>query len=313
MTDYRTFDDRVFVINKHSGPTSFDVVHAFRKATGMRKVGHTGTLDPLAHGVLLLCTGRATRAVEHFMNLPKEYEFDVFLGVETTTLDAEGEVVRRKDCPDIGEGALRDAAASFVGPCDLDPPVYSALKRNGKRLYELARAGETPEVESRNVTIYDMQVVSVELPNVRLRVRCSRGTYVRSLARDFGTRFDMPAHISRLTRTTIGSFGVEGAFDSRRLFEGDIDGLRGIPLGSALEFLPAIVVSDSSRRALFDGALPEGNDVVGTIGDTQSSDAVRIIDRQGRLLAVGNRPTMANRFVWVDSYRLFVDPRSAAF
>jgi tRNA pseudouridine55 synthase len=311
MPDMRQHDNKVFVVNKNSGPTSFEVVDAFRRATAIRKVGHTGTLDPLAEGVLILCTGRATRAVEHFMNLHKSYEFTVRLGVETTTLDAEGDVVRESPVPELDAQAINDAVAGFVGQYDLNPPAYSALKQRGRRLYEMARAGETPVVESRTVTIHSMDVMEVALPDVRIRIRCSRGTYVRSLAKDFGARFELPAHIRHLVRTSVGSFHIADAFPAEDLFDGRVDELRGMELSLALEFLPGIVLTDTSKRALFDGALPSQNDVVETIGRPGHSAAVRILDQDGVLLAVGSRADVSKRFTLVDSYRLMVDRGSA--
>jgi tRNA pseudouridine55 synthase len=237
------YKDKVLVINKPSGPTSFDMVDAFRKASGIRKVGHTGTLDPLAEGVLLMCTGRATRASEHFMNLRKIYEFTVRFGVETDTLDAEGRIVDEKECPHIADGDLRKIATEFIGDYELEPPAYSAIKHNGRRMYELARSGEAPEVAKRTVRIHDMQVTGSDLPDVRLRLECSRGTYVRSIARDFGRRFGVPAHIRQLVRTAVGPFKVEDAFDGRRVFDGDLEGLVTLEPAAALAFLPGIVLS----------------------------------------------------------------------
>jgi tRNA pseudouridine55 synthase len=301
------FVNRVVVINKQVGPTSFDVVEAFRKASRIRKVGHTGTLDPLAQGVLLLCSGKATRAVEHFMDLPKVYEFDVRLGVETTTLDVEGEVVREAPCPDLPETRIIEVAESFLGSYRLEPPAYSALKHNGRRLYQLAREGKNARAEERTVTVYAMEVLDIALPVVRCRMKCSRGTYVRSVARDFGARLDLPAHIQNLVRSAIGPFRIEEAFPSQQIFDMDLAGLRVIKLVDALQFLPGIVIRDGSKRALLDGVLPTRGDVVETIGDMENSAPVRILDEAGELLAIGNRRAPGGYASWVESYRLLVD------
>lgn len=301
-------DNKLFIINKASGPTSFQVVEAFRKAARLRKAGHTGTLDPLATGVLLLCSGKATRAVEHFMDLDKRYDFEVRLGVETTTLDAEGEVVREATVPGLSEKDVHATARSFVGRYELDPPAYSALKHNGRRFYEMARAGETPEAKPRIVEIYDLEVVRIALPSVFCRLRCSRGTYVRSIARDFGGKLGLPAHIGGLVRRAVGPFAMEEGFDSERLFAGDLVGLEGVELSRALDFLPGIVIRDASRHALLNGALPGERDVVKTIGAVAGSPTLRILDESGELLAVGSRGAgERKRLSWVDSYRLFVD------
>ena len=306
MTD---LDHSVFVVDKAPGPTSFDVVRRFRRVTRLRKVGHTGTLDPLAAGVLILCTGVATRASEHFMDLEKEYEFTVTLGRETDTLDAEGEVVAEAPVPEIGGEALDAAAASFVGSYSMTPPSFSAIKRDGKRLYERARSGEVVEVEPRVVQIYGFEILDVALPDVRCRVRCSRGTYVRSLARDLGRLLDLPAHVSKLVRTRVGPFRREDGFASQRFWEDDTAGLEAFSLGSALSFLPGVVLSKRSGRALLDGGRPGTQDVVKTIGEITPGSSVRMLDEAGGLLAVGHRneDETHDRLLLVDSYRLYID------
>jgi tRNA pseudouridine55 synthase len=303
------FADRIFVINKKPGPTSFEVVEAFRRSIRIRKVGHTGTLDPLAEGVLLLCTGKATRAVEHFMNLSKWYEFEMRLGVGTTTLDSEGEVTEEVPCPVLDENELVAAAESFVGECVLEPPAYSAIKRNGRRLYKMARAGENPRVEGREVMIYVFDITKIELPSVFCRVKCSRGTYVRSLARDFGAKFGLPAHIRKLTRTAIENFRIENGYSSDLVTARNVSGIEGIKLKDALDFLPGFVISQNARRGLMSGVLPEFNDVLRTIGVPEDEGAIRLLDETGELLAVGTRGegSARDRLKCVDSYRLYAD------
>lgn len=303
------FDNKVFVIDKAAGPTSFDVVAALRRTAKLRKVGHTGTLDPLARGVLILCTGLATRAVEHFMDLEKEYAFTVRLGVETDTLDAEGEVVREAPCPQLSEADVRAAAGTFVGDYELVPPRFSAVKRGGRRMYDLARSGEAETPPPRHVRIHAFDVTAMALPDVRCVVRCSRGTYVRSLARDLGERLGCPAHVALLERTRVGPFRAEDGFPSQRLERRDLDGLEGLDLGRALDFLPGIVLSARSRRALAYGGLPDAQDIVRTVGDL-ATGAVRILDEHERLMAVGVRKGDAerDRLHVVDSFRLVVDP-----
>lgn len=306
------FDNRVFVIDKAPGPTSFEMVAALRRLTGIRRVGHAGTLDHLARGVLILCTGTATRAVEHFMNLEKEYRFDVRLGVETTTLDAEGEVVREAPVPPLSIDELRAAAAGFVGEYHMTPPAYSALKRGGKRMSDLARAGEPAEATPRTVTIYAFEVVSAELPIVHCVVRCSRGTYVRSLAKDLGDKLGLPASVASLTRSRIGQFRVEDAVSSECLTPERADEVRGLDLGEALSFLPAVVVSARSKRSLLFGASPLRTDVVEVVNAATIGAVVgplRILDEEGTLLAIGARggdhPRDPLRVC--DSFRLYVE------
>jgi tRNA pseudouridine55 synthase len=312
VADEGQFNHKMFVIDKSVGLSSFDVVSAFRRATRIRKVGHTGTLDPLADGVLLICAGLATRAVEHFMNLEKVYNFVIRLGVETTTLDSEGEVTRDTPCPDFPAERIYDTAESFVGDYEFTPPAFSALKKEGKRLYQVARAGGTVEVEKRTVKIHDCEVLAIDLPHVTCTVRCSRGTYVRSLARDFGARLGIGAHISRLSRTRIGPYDKANAYPSAKLVDRDISDLRGFELGDALGFLPGVILEEKARRALRYGRLPVTRDVVKTIGELPDDGPVRMLAESGSLLAVGQRNTGRKRspFQLVDSFRLFVDTPS---
>lgn len=302
-------EHKLFVIHKSPGPTSFEVVDAFRKATGIRRVGHTGTLDPLAGGVLLLCTGKATRAVEHFMNLPKVYEFEIRLGAATDTLDAEGRIVEEAPVPECSYDTVARVAEGFVGVYEMEPPAYSALKRNGRRSYELARAGKPAPPRRKIVHIYGLEVVEMSLPSVFCRVRCGRGTYVRSLARDIGCKLGVPAHLGGLTRTAIGPFGIEGAFPSERVFERDVSEMQGIDLGEALDFMPAIVLSRRSAQALFVGGCPGRNDIVRSVGAIDDAPVLRLLDESGQLLAIGARPRPPERrrMYLVDSYRLVVD------
>ena len=303
------FDNRVFVIDKAAGPTSFEVVAAMRRVTGLRKVGHAGTLDPLARGVLLVCTGFATRAVEHFMDLEKEYEFDVLLGVETTTLDAEGAVVREAPVPDLSLETLREAGASFVGDYTLTPPAFSALKRRGQRYYALARSGEVTEAAApRHVKIYGFDVLSAALPHVRCVVRCSRGTYVRSLAKDFGARLGLPASIAALTRRRIGAFALADAFPSEKLVPSHADELTGHTLDDALAFLPGVVLTARAATLLKFGVLPLRQDVVEIVGVPRPG-ALRLLDESRALVAVGTREgdRAKDPLRLVDSFRLYVD------
>lgn len=311
------FDNKVFVVDKAPGPTSFDVVALLRRVSGLRRVGHAGTLDPLARGVLLVCTGTATRAVEHFMNLEKEYRFDVRLGVETSTLDQEGEIVRAADVPPIALATLREIAETFVGDYVMTPPAYSALKRGGKRFSDLARAGEPAEAQPRTVRIYDFQVTGYDAPMVHCEVRCSRGTYVRALAKDLGAKLGLPASIAMLERSRIGAFRVQEALPSEALTPDRSDEVVGIELGEALSFLPGVVVSTRAKRALLFGASPLRTDVVETLGAPTIGAMVgplRIVDEDGVLLAIGTRggdhPRDPLRVC--DSFRLFVEASSGS-
>jgi tRNA pseudouridine55 synthase len=198
-------------INKPAGMTSHDVVAQIRRAFKLKKVGHAGTLDPLATGVLVICLGGATRLSEYVMHSTKNYRAQVRLGVSTTTYDAEGEIVAVRDSSALTYDDVQTALATLQGPIDQIPPMYSAVKKGGRKLYELARAGQVVEREARAVTIESLKITDWSPPQVTLEVVCSAGTYIRSLAYDLGERLGVGAHLSGLTRLASGQFRLENA------------------------------------------------------------------------------------------------------
>ncbi len=204
-------------INKPRGMTSHDVVARIRRGLNVKKVGHAGTLDPLATGVLVICIGGATRLSEYAMQSTKRYRATVTLGVETDTYDAEGEIVARHDASHITQQDVENVLGQFCGEIDQLPPMYSAIKQNGRKLYELARAGKTVERKARAVTIHDLVLIDGSLPKFTLDVICSAGTYIRSLAYDIGQVLGVGAHMSELVRTASGTFTLENAVELERL------------------------------------------------------------------------------------------------
>lgn len=201
----------VLAVDKPTRLTSHDVVSSVRRAIGGERVGHTGTLDPLATGLLLLCIGRATKWASLLECQTKEYLAEVLLGVSTTTGDADGEVLETCDSPLPAAEEVVRACRGFEGEIEQVPPMYSALKVGGKRLYSLARQGITIPRTPRRVTISRMEVVSYDAPCIRLRVACSKGTYIRVLAADLGTALGSAAHLGALRRTRIGEISVDDA------------------------------------------------------------------------------------------------------
>lgn len=200
----------VLNIYKEKGYTSHDVVAKLRRITGQKKIGHTGTLDPDAVGVLPVCLGKATRLCGMLTDKDKEYETVFRLGVTTDTQDMGGEILKQRPVQ-VSEEAVREAVASFVGSYEQLPPMYSALKVNGKKLYELAREGKTVERQKRPVTIHAIEIVKIDLPLVRMRVHCSKGTYIRTLCHDIGESLLCGAAMEELTRTKVERFFLEEA------------------------------------------------------------------------------------------------------
>jgi tRNA pseudouridine55 synthase len=201
----------VVVVDKPDGRTSFDVVARVRRVLGERRVGHTGTLDPMATGVLPICVGEATKLVPFLMSGDKEYEAEALLGVTTDTLDATGKVLTTVDAALVTAEQLAAIVPRFTGTILQRPPMHSALRVDGKRLYELARKGQEVEREARPVVVHAIDVVAVELPRFRLRVHCGKGTYIRSLVADMGEALGVGAHLTALRRTRVGTFTLADA------------------------------------------------------------------------------------------------------
>ena len=191
-------------IYKEKGYTSHDVVAVLRKVVGQKKIGHTGTLDPDATGVLPVCLGRATKVCELLTDHDKTYEALLLLGKTTDTQDISGEVLEERDPGNLTEEEVRSCIESFIGEYDQIPPMYSALKVNGKKLYELAREGKTVERKSRKVQIHGIRILEMNLPHVRMEVDCSKGTYIRTLCHDIGEKLRVGGCMEELERTKVG-------------------------------------------------------------------------------------------------------------
>lgn len=201
----------VILVDKPYRWTSFDVINRLRRLLNV-KIGHAGTLDPLATGLLICCTGAWTKRITEYQRLPKEYTGIFHLGAVTPTYDLESEPQDHKPYDHITESEIMAATAAFTGEIQQVPPVHSAIKKGGKRAYELARKGEDIVLEPRPVTISDFEITAVQLPEVHFRVACSTGTYIRSLAHDFGRALGCGAYLSALRRTKIGTFDVADAW-----------------------------------------------------------------------------------------------------
>ena len=203
----------VLLLNKPYDWTSFDVVRKVRNAMKIKKVGHAGTLDPLATGLLILCTGKFTKRINEYMQREKEYTGTITLGAATPTYDLESHPVPVGPYQHFTMNELETTAAAFTGQIDQVPPIHSAIKVEGKRVYELARKGEEVVLQPRKVTISEFEIVKVMLPEVQFRVVCSTGTYIRSLANDFGFRLGCGGYLSSLCRTRIGEFELKDALE----------------------------------------------------------------------------------------------------
>jgi tRNA pseudouridine55 synthase len=218
QTDNTFEEGKVILINKPFDWTSFDVVRKIRNLIRVKKVGHAGTLDPLATGLLIVCTGKFTKKINEYQAQEKEYTGTFTLGAVTPTYDLESEPQNFKDYSFVTKELLEETTKQFMGEIEQVPPIHSAIKQKGKPVYLLARKGIDVKLEPRKITIKEFEIIKMELPVVSFRVVCTTGTYIRSLANDFGKALDCGAYLSALCRTRIGEFKLEDAM-SLKMFE----------------------------------------------------------------------------------------------
>ena len=307
--------NRILVIDKPRGLTSHDVVARVRRMTRVQKVGHAGTLDPAATGVLVVLVGKATRLAQYIVDLEKRYRGRVVLGVTTDTQDAEGKVESTADVSGITRPQIEEAFAAFEGKTEQIPPMVSALKRDGTPLYVLARRGEVVERAPRPITISELKILSVEMPEVEFEMTCSRGTYVRTVAADIGERLGCGAHLGRLVRTAVGPFHVDDATSLDELAGAlaDTEGT-GYSMYDALSFMPEVRVTEREEEALSTGG---AIDIVQErLGDHVGS-FVRLSADGSELIAVGRRveaapgndeDASAPDTIRIQPVRVFVEP-----
>ena len=281
--------DGILNINKPPGKTSFSIVSLVRRLSGESRVGHGGTLDPAASGVLPVCLGQGTRVIEFLLNAPKAYRAEIEFGAATDTDDATGKIVSRGDPSGISRKNLLSALNSFRGLISQIPPMYSAVKYGGKPLYKLARQGIEVERKSRQRRIYSLELKSWQPPLATIEVECERGTYIRSIARDLGQLLGCGAHLRNLLRLRCGSFSLEDAVSLSQLEDSFRNGYWQelvYPIDSVLSHLAAVVVvvDDATEKNIRNGrslALDGALD-----GDDSSGDRCRAYSRDGSFLGV---------------------------
>lgn len=274
----------ILLVDKPAGMTSHDVVDRIRRAARMKRVGHTGTLDPAATGLLILCLGPATRLSEHFTGLEKTYEGTMRLGIETVSYDLDGEVVAERPVPELTVEGLQHHCDAFVGPIQQVPPMVSAVRVDGERLYKLARKGEVVDRPSRAVTVRAYDVLSYDPPDARVRVTCSSGTYVRSLCHDVGQVIGCGAVLASLRRIAVGRHHIDDALPLDAFTSPDSVEARLLPMGDALD-LPAGILDDAALPALSNGNPISSRNLVG--GCPVSHGWVQLKNKTGDLLALG--------------------------
>ncbi|MDR6498688.1 tRNA pseudouridine55 synthase [Burkholderia ambifaria] len=279
--------DGVLLLDKPVGLSSNDALIRAKRLLLAKKAGHTGTLDPLASGLLPLCFGEATKFSQDLLEADKTYEATMRLGLRTATGDAEGEVIDTRPV-ECDRAAVEAALARFTGEIVQVPPMYSALKRDGKPLYEYARAGQTVEREGRNVTIHALDLLACEMPDVTFRVTCSKGTYVRTLAEDIGEALVCGAHLTMLRRTGVGALTLEHAVTLDALSDADESARDAwlLPVDALLSTFPSVRLDDAcAKRFLHGQRLPLSE--LGPI-DAADGERVRVYDAT-RLLGVARK------------------------
>jgi tRNA pseudouridine55 synthase len=207
-------EDKFYLINKPKFWTSFDVVKKVKNLGQFKKIGHAGTLDPLATGLLILCVGKYTKKIDHFQDLPKTYEGSFILGKTTPSIDLETDVDHEYPINHINDENILECASSFIGFSRQLPPIYSAIKLNGERLYKHARAGLKDadlQIKWRDINVYEFVITDISIPEIKFKIVCSKGTYIRSIVRDFGENLNSGAYLNSLVRTQIGEYSIENS------------------------------------------------------------------------------------------------------
>lgn len=270
------------LVDKPKGITSFDVVKIARKKVGVRKIGHAGNLDPHATGLLILGIGRATRFIPFIMDLDKEYVATIQLGILTDTLDVTGEEIDRKPVPEFTEQELKNVLRNFLGEIEQVPPSYSAIRIKGQRLYDLAREGVYITPKAKRVTIYNLEILDIRDSEIDLRVVCSKGTYIRALARDIGEKLGTYGIVKELRRTKIGPFKIEEAIKPEEITRDSV-----IPIDEGLRHLPSVVINDKAMWHFKNGNVVGINGILKRIGNPKTFQHVKVYSPSGKFMGVG--------------------------
>ena len=279
--------DGLLLIDKPSGWTSHDAVAYVRRTLGQKKAGHTGTLDPDATGLLIILIGKATRLAPYFEADEKEYVAGMKLGEETDTQDASGQVIKQCPVPPLDEKKIGEVFSRFTGKLEQVPPMYSAIKVGGQPLYKKARAGTEVERPPRKVEIKELELLGLKLPVIEFRVRCSKGTYVRTLCMDMGDALGSCAHMSSLRRTMTGGYGIDGAVSLSERPDNAALSVGVTPLSGILPELARAVLTEKGADGVRFGRSPGEADFAGMPEGLKEGEAVRLLDGGGQLLAIG--------------------------
>ncbi|HOL20775.1 MAG TPA: tRNA pseudouridine(55) synthase TruB [Candidatus Hydrogenedens sp.] len=276
--------DGILLVDKPSGITSHDVVDYIRKKTGIKKVGHTGTLDPNATGLLILSIGKATRLTEYFVSLDKTYEGKLRLGIVSDTHDIDGNIIQENPVPKITKKEIDKIKTEFLGEIEQIPPMFSAIKIGGQRLYKVARKGITIERKPRKVNVYEFSILKVKLPDVWIRISCSRGTYVRTLCHDLGEKIGCGAVLIELRRLKVGKYSVDNAIPMENIVSKETLSEYLIPIEKALD-LPVAVISKQGECEFSKGNKILNDNIIKVENGT--IDWLQVFNNTGKFLGIG--------------------------
>ncbi|PZC52555.1 MULTISPECIES: tRNA pseudouridine(55) synthase TruB [unclassified Mesotoga] len=274
-------NDGIVLVDKPVGVTSHDVVNFLRRKLNTKKIGHAGTLDPFASGLLIAGVKKGTRVLEYFLDMDKTYRAELELGRITDTFDNTGKTVEEREVPALSEDEIVSVLKSFEGEYLQVPPAYSAKKYNGERLYKLAREGKIINLPPRAVRVYSMTNISYSRERITFTARVSKGTYIRSLAMDIGYKLGCGATTTNLRRTSQGRFSVDSAFQID-----DVSQISIIPLEEAVDFLPGLLLSDSETMNVLLGRQIYASGVAGILGKFAKDEIIRIVGSDEHLVAI---------------------------
>jgi len=299
----------VLLFNKPVGGTSHDVIQDLRRTLAQRRIGHTGTLDPLAEGLMVICLGSATKIARFLTGFDKTYEGEFTFGLTSRTFDREGvdPDAEPASVPELSSAEVDGLLQEFTGRIQQRVPAYSAVRVDGKRLYQMARRGEEVELPEREVNIKEIAVLDWQRPRLAFRVTCSSGTYVRSLADDIGRRLGCGAYLSALKRTSVGRLQLSDALTLDAVQSGHSDGTLTGRIRAYAAVLPygAFLVSDEFRPRVIEGRRVSANDITSLEGRFAAGEYVLLKDSQGDVLAVGTAGIGSERFEPSDSSEIF--------
>lgn len=303
----------VMLLNKRLNITSHAAVTELRGIIRQRRVGHTGTLDPKAEGLVVVCIGRATKIVQFISDFDKTYEAEIFLGKTSSTFDSEGTIADTmpKTAPDATDEEMKEVLTEFTGKISQRVPKYSAVRVNGQRLYDMARAGLEVEPPIRQVEIKSIEVLGYDNPILKIRVSCSKGTYIRSLASDIGKKLECGGYLHSLRRTSVGNLKLENAItidEAERLHQARELNSKLLSFQDVLNY-SGILVSDDFKKRVLDGLDLTPAYITGTIGDFASGDRILLKDRFGNPLAIGRAEIDSSQIMQAEKDKIFTYTR----